>query len=180
MTKLLLKSAVQTLFFFTGRNRAQAQIIDLKARYNELAKTLAPEMGATPVRVPSMPGVDENMRNWSFYQLLEHNRLVNQAITATTEQLARDLPLSGAATINPATDVLPAENSGPDELAHFNRSVERHLRIVATLGKLRGTRTSHHPLFGSFDAHKWNCMFAFHLRIHLRQAKTIVGRLARE
>lgn len=180
MASLLLKTVVRTLFFCTGRNRVREQIIKAQAFYNSMAKTLSAETGAMPVQVPAMPGVDENMRNWSYYQLLEHNRLVNEAITATTEQLAKGVPLSGAATIDPATDVLPSADAGMLELTRFNDSVKEHLRVVESLPKLRNTPTSLHPIFGSFDAHSWNCMFAFHLRIHLRQAKTIVSRLSTE
>lgn len=31
------------------------------------------------------------------------------------------------------------------------------------LFELRGTGTSPHLVFGNFDAHKWGCVFAFHL-----------------
>jgi hypothetical protein len=41
---------------------------------------------------------------------------------------------------------------------------------------LRGTGTSPHPVFGDFDAHKWNCMFTFHLGLHLPQAEYVVGK----
>lgn len=177
MVNLLLKSVVRTLFFCTSRNRVREQNIKAKAFYNRMGDTLTAETGAMQVLVPVMTGVDDAMRNWSFYQLLEHNRLVNEAITATTEQLAKGQPLSGAATIDPAIDVLPSADAGILELTRFNHSVDEHLRIVESLPKLRNTATSHHPIFGSFDAHSWNCMFAFHLRIHFKQAQTIVSRL---
>lgn len=177
MANLLLKTVVQTIFLLTSRDRVRAQTVRLKGKYNSLAKTLTAQTGAIPVQVPSMQGVDENMRNWSFFQLLQHNRLVNEAITAITVQLAKDLPLSGAATINPATDVLPSDHAGIEELERFNVSIDEHLRNVASLVRLRGTRTTPHPMFGTFDAHNWNCMFAFHLHIHLKQAITIIDLL---
>lgn len=177
MANLLLKTMVQTLFFCTSRNNVRKQTIQAKAFYNRMGESLTAETGAIQVLVPAMAGVDDTMRNWSFYQLLEHNRLVNEAITATTEQLAKGLPLSGAATIDPAIDVLPSADAGIFELTCFNDSVDEHLRMVESLPKLRNTKASPHPIFGSFDAHRWNCMFAFHLRIHFRQAQTIVSHL---
>jgi hypothetical protein len=46
--------------------------------------------------------------------------------------------------------------------------------MVKDLGELRGTKTTPHPIFGDFDAHKWNCMFSFHLRLHYKQAAYVV------
>jgi hypothetical protein len=45
---------------------------------------------------------------------------------------------------------------------------------VKGLERLRGTETAHHPIFGDFDAHKWNCMFSFHLGLHHKQAVHVV------
>ncbi|WP_136798942.1 DinB family protein [Desulfosediminicola ganghwensis] len=177
MGNLLLKTVIQTLFFLTSRKKVREQTIEFQARYNNMAKELTAAAGATQVLVPPMPGVDENMRNWSYYQLLEHNRLVNEAITASTEQLAKNQPLSGKAKINPATDVLPADDIGIEAVEGFNRSVDEHLSVIDALDQLRNTATAPHPLFGTFDAHRWNCMFAFHLRIHLKQAQKIIDQL---
>ena len=33
-------------------------------------------------------------------------------------------------------------------------------------------------MFGDFDAHCWHAMFAFHLRIHQKQAAYVVAQLA--
>ena len=37
-----------------------------------------------------------------------------------------------------------------------------------------------HPIFREFDAHKWNCMFAFHLGLHLKQAEYVVSKAKAE
>jgi hypothetical protein len=85
-----------------------------------------------------------------------------------------DEPLSGAALVDPKQGVMPPLSAGEEQLQQFLDSVQRHLNRVETLGRLRGTRTAPHPLFGDFDAHKWNCMFSFHLKIHYRQAAHVV------
>ena len=158
----------------TSRDRAAKQARRLLARYLKLAAGLRLEAGSRPVLVPPMPGVDEDMRHWSFYMVLEHNCIVNTSISATVRQLAGGEPLSGAAAIDPKTGVMPSPAAGESQVRQLQKSVEDHLKLLPTLGTLRGTRTTPHTHFGDFDAHKWNCMFSFHMRIHLRQAETIV------
>jgi len=165
-----IKPAVRLMFAVTSRERATRQAARHLVGYRKLADGLSPEAGSRPVRVPPMPGVDEDMRNWSFYMTLEHNRIVSDSISATVFQLAMDEPLSGAALVDPKKGVMPSLSAGEEQIRQFLDSVERHVKLVETLGRLRGTRTARHPLFGDFDAHKWNCMFSFHLKIHYRQA----------
>jgi hypothetical protein len=171
---LFVKTAVRTLFLVTSRRRAARRARRHLAGYLELAEGLPREEGMRPVRIPPMRGVDEDMRDWSFFMILEHNRIVNRSITATVRQLARGEPSRGAAAIDPKTDVLPSPAAGEEQVEEFRKSVEEHLETVPTLGRLRGTRTAPHPVFGDFDAHRWNCMFAFHLGLHLPQAAHVL------
>jgi len=121
-----------------------------------------------------MPGVDQDMSMWSFYMIMEHNEIVNRSISAIVVQLSRDESLHGLATIDPKTDVMPSAFAGEEQLSRFHDSISNHIQVLKTLGKLRGTKTSLHPVFGDFDAHKWNCMFSFHLKLHYRQAEYVV------
>ncbi|MEX1110914.1 MAG: hypothetical protein WEB31_03860 [Chthoniobacterales bacterium] len=134
------------------------------------------ETGVLKVEVPPMRGVDEDMRNWSFFEMLEHNTIVNRSITATVCQLAGGVPLSGSATIDPKKDVMPTGSTDERIRQAFLDSTAFHKQEVEKLGRLRGTKKSQHPVFGPFDAHKWNCMFAFHLGLHLPQAEFIARR----
>lgn len=174
MKKLILRRIVRTLFVLTSRNRAVSQARHVCDAYMQLAQSLKPGAGTWIVEVPPMPGVDEDMRRWSFYMLLEHNAIVNRTISAIVQQLARNEPLSGAARIDPKKDVMPSPSAGEDQVQAFLNSVEAHLKVLPTLCRLRGTRTTPHPVFGRFDAHKWNCMFSFHMKVHYRQAICIV------
>jgi hypothetical protein len=174
MSDLLVRTAVRTLFTFTGRARALRKSESILGRYLKLADGLATEAGRARVRVPPMRGVDEDMRRWSFFMILEHNAIVNRSITATVLQLARGEALTGAAAIDPKRDVMPGPSADASQVALFAESVTRHIETVRGLGKLRGTGTSPHPIFGAFDAHQWNCMFAFHLGLHLPQAAHVV------
>ena len=121
-----------------------------------------------------MVGVDEDMRNWSFYMILEHNTIVNKSITAMVDQLTKNDTLSGAAQIDPKKDVMPSVDANSAQVELFNRSISDHLQTVERLKNLRTTKTSPHPVFGDFNAHMWNCMFSFHLGLHFRQAKFVI------
>jgi hypothetical protein len=137
------------------------------------------ESGVKPVMVPSMIGVDPEMRGWSFFQILEHNTIVNRSIAAMVEALALGKEPSGAALINPKTDVLPKDLSGPEQTSLFRQSVDDYLDLLTALPSLCGTAQRMHPVFGSFDAHKWHCMLGFHLGLHLKQAETVLTLLGK-
>lgn len=170
----MIKLLVRSQFVVTSRKQTCKQILRNLQKYKNLCDVLNHDIGSRCVTVPPMLGVDKNMRNWSFFMILEHNSIVNKSITAIVQQLVRDEPLHGAAAINPKTEVMPSMSAGKEQLRLFEQSVETHLQVVEGLGKLRGTRTKPHPLFGSFDAHKWHCMLPFHLKIHYPQAKFVI------
>ena len=175
MSNIFIKSSIRTLFVFTSHEKALQKSQVVLRRYAELAKGLSQEAGQRCVEVPPMRGVDEDMRKWSFFMILEHNAIVNRSITATVVQLARGEELSGPAKLNPKTDVMPSPSADVSQFENFAESVTQHIAAVKNLKSLRGTQTSPHPIFGNFDAHKWNCMFAFHLGLHLPQAEYVVG-----
>ena len=170
----LVKALVRSLFLATSRQRSVQQTRRILSGYLRLSERIAPEDGRRPVAVPPMPGVDEEMRNWSFFMILEHNAIVSRSISAMVQQLARGERPSGAAVIDPKKDVMPTPDAGPETLPAMQDAVHAHLERLARLSKLRGTLTARHPVFGEFDAHKWNCMFAFHMRIHYKQAAYVM------
>ncbi|MEE4600652.1 MAG: hypothetical protein V2J65_05185 [Desulfobacteraceae bacterium] len=174
MANLFLKAAVRLLFIGTTHKLATNQAQCTLQNYMRLADGLTLEAGCRPVEVPPMPGIDEDMRRWSFYMILAHNTIVNRSISTTIGQLVRGEPLTVAATIDFKKDVMPSRSAGEEQLQLFRDSVMEHIEMVKFLGKLRGTKTAPHPIFGDFDAHKWNCMFSFHLRLHYKQAAYVV------
>ena len=174
MNPRLIRTVIRSLLIVTSRRRAVNQAETMRAAYLDLADGLDPEDGRRPVKVPPMPGIDAEMRRWSFYMILAHNSLVNRSITAIIEQLARGEAPPGPAVIDFKRDVLPDPSVGEAQVGDFADSVRTHVARVERLGRLRGTRTSPHPLFGEFNAHMWNGMFAFHLKLHYRQARYVV------
>jgi len=174
MSNPFVRTAIRTKFLLTSRDNASDIIQSNAHAYLRLADRLGADDGMKQVTVPPMIGVDPEMRGWSFFQILEHNAIVNRSIEATVEALALGKQPSGAALINPKTDVLPKGRSGLEQIELFRESIDDYLAIVATLPTLRGTAETMHPVFGSFDAHKWHCMFGFHLGLHLKQAERVL------
>jgi hypothetical protein len=176
VSQALIKRVVRTKFTLTTRDRATAQISGELNKYLALAEQVGDQGGVCPVRVPRMAGVDEDMRDWSFFMLLEHHAIVNRTFAEIIQALAGGElpPLLGK--FDPKKDVMPSPDPGPEQVRVFASSVEDYLALVPTLGKLRGSLAVQHPLFGEFDAHKWHCMFGFHLNIHQKQVEIIVRR----
>lgn len=169
MIRSLIKIFVQTRFKLSSAKRVEKQTRRLLKEYLRLAQGLDEISGSEPITVPPMFGLDEDMRGWTFFMILRHNTIVNNAISANIRRLALGEP-TPAKKFDHKHDVMPAEDCGIEQIAIFKASVLSHLESIRPLGELRGTKTKDHPRFGSFDAHKWNCMFAFHLKVHLRQA----------
>lgn len=170
-----IKILVRTKFLITSRAAANRVIVSEISRYERIAETLDDAQRAKPVRVPEMNGVDEDMRDWSFNQILEHNLLVNHSLTDVLRDLAGGIPMPRV--IDPKTDVMPSETPPQTIFEDFMTSIEDYEKVVAEFPKLRGTKTRPHPVFGELDAHDWHCMFGLHLEIHRKQAQA-AARLA--
>lgn len=179
MSNPLIKAVIRTRFLLTSPETASGMIRRNADAYLDLADRFGPASAIEPVIVPPMIGVDPEMRGWSFFQILEHNAIVNRSISAMVEALALGMEPAGAALIDPKTDVLPKGLSGPEQLQAFRSSVDDYLALVSTLPKLKGTAERPHPVFGPFDAHKWHCMFGLHLGLHLNQARKILSLLGK-
>lgn len=179
MSNGAVKTLVRMLFSLTSRATANRQIRIMLDAYLRLASQSDSATGAQPILVPPMRGVDEDMREWSLFMILEHNTIVNRSITSVVAQLCRGEEPTGAGAIDPKRDVMPSISPGEEQAEAFRRSVDEHLQTVSSLGPLRCTRTKNHPIFGPFDAHKWNCMFAFHLKLHLKQAQAVLSAVSR-
>ena len=168
-----IRALVRLKFRTTPRAAARRWVVRERDAYHALAPRFEGGRATARARVPALPGVDEEMRDWSFAMILRHNVIVNDAMTAVVAALAGGRPVPRG--FDPKRDVIPAPDVGPEQLRAFDRSIDRHLDAVAPFPRLRGTATHPHPLFGPLDAHGWHCMFALHLGLHRRQA----ARLAR-
>ncbi len=167
---------IKLYFNLSNRERVVHRIERYQKRYMELVERICGE-GRKKIHVPSMVGIDEDMRDWSLYMILEHNVRVNKIIKNIVYRLSRGEDLRPEERIDPKTDVMP-KDSGMEQVDEFKRSIEEYLQVVERLGPLKGTKKIEHPVFGAFDAYQWHCMFAFHLGIHLRQAEYIAKAIA--
>jgi hypothetical protein len=61
-------------------------------------------------------------------------------------------------------------------LNQTKRLFNDYMELADGLSREVGMRsvTAPHSIFGDFDAHKWNCMFSFHLSLHYKQAQHVV------
>jgi hypothetical protein len=169
----LIKAAVRARFLLTSKQRCSMQSLDALDTYLRIWDQLDEQTASRCVQIPLMYGVDEDMREWSFFMLLEHNVIVNRSITARMKQLVLGEPQPALDGFDMKKDVMPSGVSGVCQVNAFKASIHEHLAMVATMGDLRKTQVSLHSRFGLLDAHKWNCMFAFHLKLHLKQAEAI-------
>lgn len=171
----LLRTFIRTKFKLMSRSAATALVTSELERYQKLLARLGPEACAKPVRVKPMLGVDEDMREWSIFMILEHNTIVQREVNLLLESIIRGEEYQS--DFNPKTDVMPSRNPGPEQVAPFEESIAEHLRILEPVPKLRGGRTEMHSLFGPLDLHGWHCMFGVHLQLHRKQAEAAARRL---
>ena len=55
------------------------------------------------------------MRDWSFFKILKHNKIVNQNITSIIESLVRGNEPEGTGALDMKKDVMPSENPGQNK-----------------------------------------------------------------
>ena len=180
MSNLLMQAVVKTRFALTSREKTSAQIQKSLDKYLALSRMVNAECGTLPVFVPRMMGIDEDMRNWSFFMILEHIAIVNRSVTSLVPSLVRGEEPEGLSDFDPKKDVMPSPDPGIEQIHAFRSSVEDHLIVVSGLDRLRGSLRIQHPIFGQFDAHCWHCMFGLHLFIHYKQAEYVVQKICAE
>ncbi len=175
----LIKAMVRTKFALQSPKAATEEIRREYELTLKVAEDLGTELAARPVRVPELMGIDEDMRDWSVYQMLEHNLIVNGEITRVVASLARGTPYE--TTFNAKTDTVPSASPGPEQVEAFRTSVEDFLALVegelADINLRKSTKRQH-PQFGLMTAHDWHCMFGFHLMLHRQQAEKAAELLA--
>lgn len=177
MANLIIKGIIRFQFLVSDKDRTSRQIREQLEEYLSVVEGLSADRKATPVKVPAMRGVDEDMRNWSVNGILEHNAIVNRTFIAIVRGLVTGEEESWLSGFNPKTDVMPKSDPYQDQAQEFRKSVEDYLSFVKTVGSLRGTKMRQHPIFGMLDAHGWHGMFNLHLNLHLPQIKAVTSSL---
>ncbi len=169
----IVSALVRLKFNLTSRKSADQLIRDAMKKNVAVAGKLVPGGCKTSAKVPKLLGVDENMLDWNFYQILEHNVIVNRRIAESVLHLVGKGPQPDP-NFSIKHDVIPSISAGVEQIEVFEKSVEDYLQILTTVPKLRGTETVQYPIFGPIDAHKSRCLFGFHLQMHRKQAEALI------
>ena len=176
MRKHIVRKVVRTRLKLQSVEKGCRTLNQWGERYLELGKSLTEEQAIKSITVPEMLGVDSDMTGWSYYQLLEHNAIVNKVMSLNVKMLMTGKGKKVLESFNPKADVLPSENAGSEQIKHFQDSIDGHLIMMKEFDSLKSDGSNTHPLFGEFNAHMWNGMIGFHLSVHYNQAKMIVDK----
>lgn len=177
MKKYIIRAVVRSSLKLQSREKSCRELRRWEKLYLDAGTALTEENGAKGARVPEMVGVDPEMTNWSYYQLLEHNAIVNEAMSRNVRMLLTGEGRAEVRNFNPKTDVLPSASAGKEQVEHFKDSVQQHLDMLVQFPSLKSSETNDHPLFGAFDAHMWHAMMGFHLKVHYKQLKGIISQV---
>jgi len=141
-------------------------------RIHRLVEPLDDAIGARPVLVPRLLGLEDSSRFWSPFMVVEHLVIVNMNMLRIMSDM-----VAGRLHPDPARieDFKPAPSAGRTSLAAFDRLVEQFNAQVPQWSDLR-TRCRHvHPWFGPLGAHRWLSLAGLHHGIHRRQLKRILA-----
>jgi len=175
MKKKIVRAIIRAKLKRQSVEKGSAELKKWGEKYLELGKGLTEEQASKTVTVPEMMGVDSDMTNWSYYQLLEHNTIVNNTMSLNVGALMTGKGKRLVEKFNPKTDVLPSADAGREQVELFQQSIEYHIDIIREFEDLNSEGTNTHPVFGDFNAHMWHGMMGVHLGVHYKQAKMIVG-----
>ena len=155
-----------------SRNSALRRFNAEARRIRKLVEPLDHTVGARPVLVPRLLGLEDSSRFWSPFMVVEHLVIVDTNML----RIMTDL-VAGRLHPDPARieDFKPAASAGRASLDAFDKLVEQFNSHVPHWPDLR-TRCRHvHPWFGPLDAHRWLCLAGLHHGIHRRQLKRILA-----
>ena len=175
----IMRKMIQWKFKMTSLEQGKAQIIEYKSAYVDLLNGLTDEQACQRVKVNKMLGVDDDMREWSLCEIIEHNTIVNKVLKERVLTLLTGENSPKYEDFDIKRDVMPglAEPFRKAEINQFVESVDAYLDFIATYSSLKTSATAEHPIFGIFNAHQFHIMFSFHLGLHLKQAQAVVDLL---
>ena len=173
MKKAILRKVVRFKLSRQSVKEATKLAEKMKSYYLELVQEVSVDQGKRVVVVPESMGVDSDMTHWSYFQLLEHNAIVNRNITRVVRALMTGEGAEQLDEFDTKKDVLPSAETGQESVEDFTKSVDEHIAYIGEFGHLKSSARRDHPIFGAFDAHMWHGMFGLHLKVHANQAKMI-------
>jgi hypothetical protein len=139
-------------------------------------QTTPAEQRGTPYLISRVTGIEDSSRNWSVYMVLDHLRIVDDAIATIVQTLTIGGAVGRESRIQ---DVKPNRHAGVDTIERFTDAVKRYEGAVERLGALGRAARHAHPWFGPLNAHEWHCLAGTHHGIHRRQIERIKEGLTR-
>jgi len=179
MANWFIKKIVRFKFSQMSRVKADYVIHQATMNYRQLLLDFDALAGRQK-QVPKMLGVDEDMRGWSYYMILEHNLLVNQRILNVQKEIIEGIIDEADEQFNPKKDVMPTVLLGNKIIDPFFESIDHYVDYMSAHKQPSLENTKDHPIFGVFTAHQWHCMFGFHLELHVKQAKALLKEIKKK
>ncbi len=173
--ELFIARALFAVKRWTGsRNAFTAGFERERAAIRVLVDRVAPERRGERVLIKRLRGLEDSSRHWSVWMVLDHLRIVNQAIAKTMASLAAGVVPPGQAS---TAAVKPNPACGADVDADYELACDHVLAVVSAHPDLRSKVAYAHPWFGPLDAAGWHAMAATHLAIHRAQLEHICAGL---
>jgi hypothetical protein len=124
------------------------------------------------VRIPRLPGLEENSTAYSIVMVIDHVARVNLGIARVLSDLTAHRPHQ--VTIR-TVDFKPSPETSPEvawvDLEYSTSALEQAL---SNLSAISTTPSKHpQPWFGPLPARVWACFPTFHTALHLKQARLI-------
>lgn len=111
----LVRTIIRLRFSLTSREAATRLLESERDRTLEVARRLGEEGCRKTATVPAILGVDEDMRDWSIYQVLEHDTIVNRRLTGQMLFVAGAGP-GPDPDFSIKHDVMPSPDPGPEQV----------------------------------------------------------------
>jgi hypothetical protein len=165
-----LKPAFKAKCLLMSQEAASSLFRSETEKILRLVETTPIARAGTSVLIRRVRGIEDSSRNWSVYMVLDHLRIVDEAIAGYVEGLTRG-GITGHVTR--IQDVKPSPDAGPETIGRFMDAVENYEATVKRIGKLGSSARHAHPWFGPMTAHEWHCLAGIHHGAHREQIERI-------
>lgn len=172
MPSFFMQAGFGLYCLFQNKESATAKIRREVEKLLALVQGLTAEEKKARKDVGRMPGVDEDMQDWSALMILEHMTLVNRASTELMDVLvAEKMPIVETDVKNAFT---PHADAGEEWIAALRESADAYLEKVEGLQYLKTRSKFAHPVFGKINAFQAHCFSGVHHAMHRKQLERLI------
>ncbi len=126
----------------------------------------------TRVLIPRLRGLEDSSRYWSIWMTLDHLRITNLAFANVIRELSEGRIPPGKAD---TAAVKPSLESGPETEHAYEKSCDKLMALVESIGELQTQPKYTHPWFGPMNAGAWIALTGLHTGIHRLQISKILA-----